>query len=589
MALYYVKIVIVPISKMEKQEESSSGQEILKDTHFVGKEGEHVLNNLVDIEIESGNVPEYLMNLDKVYHGDDIMMFILFVVFIIVNGVVGYLSPPSEVVFNKSSPVIPADNGSFSTYTIGLQSLTSRNSHILIRARYTAKEKDIQKTLLVNTTMSYEGARSDHTKHSFSSVNITFSIKKEENESKWETLYLERIVDFDQTVAEIVVSGNETGFSAFDIEARIGSQSDAYIQIMIRVIYSVVLCIVYHLFQTKMKSVEVRHEQSLTIILLFTTCFLNNPTLFINYIKPNLFVIIFDDIMKAFYCGFLTFFIFIVLGHCGDKEKIQGEFVNNMMSIAWFVGMVMFSRELMTDLAQIYNPMMTIERVDRWLCGTEWTLIAFCFSALIYQAYKAKTRIDESEHFRYVFYIVCTVIYCLILMSLERLVLSYSTIKFLVTFGTTNAFAMAMAYAHYPFSTTANLQYKDAKDVEIGEMSEDGQLMDQQGHLLPHEIPPEIDVSSDNGLIGSDTDEEKEEEKKPKSKPKPKSISESDDDNDEEEEEEEKKPKKKSKKSKKHVETESDESSTTDDSDATDDDDEEEEEESSKKSKKSKK
>lgn len=467
-------------------------------------------DNMVAVEVNNGYIPEYLMNLDKVNHKDDIIMFLLFGGFILVNILVGLLAPPSASVLNKEIPVIVDAQDSFSIYEMGIESISSMNSYVKMGIRYiTDHYANISTTLLVNVSMKFTNPKSDHSKRSFMSSNVTFNIIPGTMHTNTHIIYFERMVDYSQVSAEVSVFGNEQGLRTLEFTATLGSFSDAQVQIWIRIVYTIILVIVYRIFNNRMKTVEVRHEQSLTSGLIFATCFLNNPTIIVNYIRPTLAVTLFDTILRSFYTGFLALFVFVVLGHCGIKEKMMGDFITNRLSIAASVGLLMITREFTLDLAQIYNPMFQITNVDFYLKAAEYVLLCFIIIGVIRETVLSVKRIDEAERFRLLIYVIAASISIFLLASTMGLIGEKTTLKFLATFGAANALSFAMTYAHYPYSID-NIEYKDAQSADIASMSdvEDIGLIDDEVHKDLGKEQQEIEIADDQEPEDTEKDKE---------------------------------------------------------------------------------
>ncbi|EAY08854.1 hypothetical protein TVAG_050890 [Trichomonas vaginalis G3] len=484
----------------------------MKPSSIQKEENDVSSDNMVAVEINDGYVPEYLMNLDKVNHKDDIIMFLLFLSFIIVNILVGILAPSTTNTLSKSYPVIVDSHDSYSIYSMGIESISPMNSYIKMRVGYRSEGfTNKSAKVLLNVSMKYTNPKSDHTKRAFKSSNVTFSTLPEQYNTNWHLIYFERIVDFTQVTAEIVVSGSELGFNTFVCEAIICSYSDSLVQIWIRIVYSIVLFVVLRTFNAKLKTVDVRHEQSLSSGLLFTTIFLNDPAVIANYIRPTLGVTVFDSIMRSFYTGYLALFVFVVLGHCGIKEKMMGDFITNRLSIAAVVGLVTITREFLLDLAQIYNPMMQIVNADYYLKIVEYIILAGCAVGIVIETVRSSRRIDEIEKFRLVIYVIASSLALFILTSVMGLIGEKTTLKFLATFGSANALAFAMTYAHYPFSID-NIEYKDAKNADIASLSDNenvGLLDNENEHEFLGKEETELNVEDIEAQNNVPEEEEK--------------------------------------------------------------------------------
>ena len=479
------------------------------------------LNALVDIAIESGTAKECITSLDKVNSIEDVSIYILFLIFIGLNAVIGYFAPSSVTRLSKVNNIYGAEQGKYSVYSMSVDNLDPKNSWIKISARYNriSTTEPIAMNMFVNTSVKYTNPKTDHSKHAFHSTNITFTALQKSTHTDWHQVYYERIVDFDGVTAEfVVVGGNEDNFSDFEMMAEYGSFSDCILHIWVKVIYTLVICGTFYVFNERLKVSDQRHEQTLTSALIFATAFYDNPTTLYNYYQPELFVFIFDDILKAFYYGYLVLFVLIMVGHLGSKEAFSFDFIQSRISFAGIYGIASLSRDLLRDLAQIYNPMMTIQHVDKYLILIEYLLFSFFTLRLVVDLISAYKRIDHSEKFRFIVYCFMSLMSIFIIGGTQGLFLNVNCILYITLMGTANVLAVAMSYANYPLTTKESIAYQETNidDIEYNN-NMNNELMDSDGQIdVNGTIIEESQENEEEEIIIIEEEEEEENEETPK-------------------------------------------------------------------------
>ena len=497
------------------------------------------LNVLVDIAIENGTAKECVTSLDKVNTLEDISIYVIFLVFLIINIVVGYFAPPYKQTLNKNVNVSATDE-SRPVYSIIINGLQTKNSWIRVKARYIRKPDDLNKIAVpmqINTSVKYNNAKSDHSKHSTGFLNTIFTANLNQTYTDWHQIYYERVVDFDGVTAEAMISGgNEEFFSEFQMLAEFGSNSDFLIQSSTRVFYTVVLLVIIRYFNERLKVADSRHEQTLTQGILFSTVFFDNVTLLVNYVTPQLVIFIFDDIMKAFYCGYLVMFILILVGRLGSKDPFTFDFISSQVSFAGAFGLTTLGRELLIDLAEIFNPMLGVEHVDKYLRMILYILLAYFAFRIFSELRRGFKRIDESEKFRSIIYVFISCASVFIIAAMQGLICSYNSVIYMALIGTANVLAILMAYANFPLTIKETISYQET-DIDSKPLEEfNNELMDSDGKLDVEDIEIIEDIDG--------TEKDKKEQNKEEESDEEEEVVIIEVEEEEEEEEENKEPKK---------------------------------------------
>lgn len=435
--------------------------------------------SLVTIEIGNDTNREYLMNFDKVYHWDDIIVFLFLLLVFIVLLIGGYFGPSSttETYTNHSISYTQLNQPAQFKISSDAQPY-NKDLAIYIRFLHQPMNINLTNNYTVNISVIHGNVQSERTRTTEKHNNAQFISPVNSTFSSWHRIYFDKIVDFDSIKVDVLIYGDLKNYSLLQSKVIKGSEAGFQIQFGTRAIFTGLCLLVLKYFSEKTKERESRHEQLLTYCLLFGTAFYDNPSFIAHLYKPVIYYPIFDDILRSFYVGFITLYLLLLIGHFGNQEIFTESFISTRIYFSGVIGLLMLMRQFFNDLAQIYNPMLAINHADRYLLYAERVLYVGLYLFILVEYFKAWRRIEESDRFRFVIYLLVLPFFIYVTGVAMNLFGSYSTFMFAAEMGCANIPALALAYGHFPYSSKKSMEY-NPPDGEIPDLEDNAIFEDE--------------------------------------------------------------------------------------------------------------
>jgi len=425
--------------------------------------------NLLPVEISNESPMDYLMNIDKIYHWDDMIYIIAGALFIILSVFIGGIN--ESTICEK---VITKDTYNYKRYgylslNFNISDLSGLNRiiRLIIRFNRTRVIEPISTTINVSTRFWFSRSNSTITKRTYIK-NINVFSRIGHHESNENMISEHHILNFESLSAQIKIYGDVSRFMNGEIVIQYGNAYFSMFSIYCTISYSLLLISGLIVFSNSYQALELkerRHEQELSIVMSIMTIIYNNPVQIIQFIRPSFVFLILNDVVSSFYISMIVVLILTLVGLLGAKEDPKPSFwrlriaFGGVVAVFFVIKLSMKSCEhigLITHQPHIYFSFISS------------SLISIFLFWLIKLIHESSDRIEESDSFKLLIYLPITIILVgsLYLFNIS-VTKSNSTIFYILKMAVFNGTSLLMLYIHYPFKINENLVFEKPKETYV--------------------------------------------------------------------------------------------------------------------------
>ena len=430
-------------------------------------------DSLIDLQIEESLSRETLMNIDSSNSKEDFVTMGLFSVLLAIIVIIGIFSPPKDSV----SSYISLYKANSTTSIFALRNITNWNHYVFASASFIVDEF-AKATVLENVTFQVAITKSKNGKKSFLTEPEVYQedlvVPVKSNRTEPFRVLFDHYPDYDEIIVLIRLAKNQSkAIKGTQILWEYGNESQPLLQIFTRCVF-VIICMVAFIMLCRRLCVipcsQWHLEQKLTVILVLTCIFADDPLYILQLIDPTPVGACVEIAMQSFFFAYFRFFIITLFSSLAYKNRSIPScfFIPKIIfMIIDFVADTLYAMLMTNEIPDESIPIEITPEMENYLFIIKSVIIGIFTLWAIFSIIRANLFIDVTEKYKFRVYIICSIIALIHLVAVlivEKIGLFNDTsLIFLTTFAIQNYYVILMAVFHWPFEMITDQEYQNTE------------------------------------------------------------------------------------------------------------------------------